>query len=107
MVELVRKQRHFILLLSHTTPKQRKQLLKTITRDQLKAISQIAHNIIKSVIVLSSSDRDKLIKHKRFIHLIGNRKLGFSKKKGVISNHQRLILTLLQIVIPHLKTVLE
>ena len=107
MVELVRKQRHFIILLSDTTPKQRNQLIRTITRDQLKAISQIAHNIIKFIIVLSSSEKAKLKRHKRFIHLIGSKKLGFIKKKGAIFHHQRAILTLLQIAIPHLKTVFQ
>ena len=62
--------------------KAKESVIRTITRDQLKAISQIAHNIIKSIILLSSSERAKLKRHKSFIHLIGSKKLGFIKKKG-------------------------
>lgn len=106
MVELVRKQRHFLQLLAQTTPKQRKQLLKTVTRDQLRAIAQIAHNIIRSIIVLSPADKDKLKRHRRLIHLLGNRKIGYDRKKSALSGHYRSILTLIQIAVPHLKEIL-
>ena len=59
MVELIRRQRHFIGLLSKSSPQQRKQLLKTISREQLKALSEIAHNVIKAILILSIREKEK------------------------------------------------
>lgn len=107
MSELVRKQRHFVLLFTQTTTKQRKVLLDTITVDQLKAISQIAHNIIKTVLVLTLTEKETLKKRKRLIHLLGNKRAGFKRKKKALVGNQRSVLALLKVALPHLQQVLR
>jgi hypothetical protein len=47
MVVLIQQQRHFLHLLKSTTTTQRKALLSKITKQQLKALSQIAYNILR------------------------------------------------------------
>ena len=107
MVELVRKQRHFLNLMIQTPPKQRKRLLETITRDQLKAFSQIAHNIVKAVLVLTPSEKDTLRKRRRVIHLLSNKRTGYERKKQVIQGQQTALVLLLRIALTHLKSVME
>ena len=55
MVQLIIQERHFLLLFVQSTPSQRKELLQTITRKQLRALSQIAHNIVKFKIQLTTA----------------------------------------------------
>ncbi len=107
MSELVRKQRHFLNLLSETDPKQRKRLLETITRKQVKAVSQIAHNVIKSVVKLTSSEKERLQKRRRFIHVLGNRMIGYERKRRAISANQTALVTLIRVVTPHLRSILQ
>ena len=56
MVELIKEQRHFLKLFVQMTSAQRKALLQTITQRQIRALSQIAHNIIKFRIKLSPTE---------------------------------------------------
>ncbi len=107
MSELVRKQRHFINLLSETDQKQRKRLLETITREQVKAISQIAHNVIKSVVKLAPSEKEKLKKRRRFIHVLGNRKIGYERKRDSILSNQSALVSLIRVVAAHLEQILR
>ncbi len=106
MVALIRRERHFLSLLTKTTQKQRRALLNTITRDQLKAISEIVHNINKSNIILSEDQKRKLRKKRRLIYVLGQKRLGYDRKSALVKSHPRLILTLLQIATAHLESVI-
>ena len=57
MVELIKEQIYCLKLFVQTTSAQRKALLQTITQRQIRALCQIAHNIIKFRIKLSPTDR--------------------------------------------------
>lgn len=107
MAEFVRKQRHFLYLFVQTTPKQRKGLLDTITADQVRVLSQIAHNIVKSVLVLTNVEREKLRKRRKFVHLLAHKRTGYERKKRLMQGQQRTILDLLKIALDRLKTELE
>lgn len=107
MVQLLVQERHFLLLFAQTTPGQRKVLLRTITRQQLRAISQIAHNVVKCKIKLTSAQKKALKRERRLLHLLGDRTVGYHHKKKAVSDKQRFIFTLLKIVIPYLEAVLK
>lgn len=107
MVQLIIQERHFLLLFARTTSAQRKVLLQTITRHQLRALSQIAHNIVKSKIVLTPIEKATLKRERRLVHLLGDRTLGYQHKKEAIRNKPRLICTLLNIALPYLKDILK
>ena len=70
MVQLIIQDRHFLLLFVRTTSAQRKVFLQTITRHQLRALCQIAHNIVKSKIVLTAIEKATLKRERRLVHLL-------------------------------------
>ena len=87
MVELIKKQRHFLKVFIRTSPKQRKALLQTITRDQLKVVSQIAYNILRFTIKLTPVEKARLKRYRHFLYALGNKKVGYQqKKKGIPDN---------------------
>ena len=106
MVQLIIQELHFLFLFVRTTSAHRKVLLQTITRHQLRALSQIAHNIVKSKIVLTPIEKATLKRERRLVHLLGDRTLGYQHKKA-IRNKPRLICILLNIALPYLKDILK
>ena len=107
MVQLIIQERHFLLLFAETTPSQRKVLLQTITRKQLRALSQIAHNIVKFKIQLTTAEKRTLKRERRLLHIFGDRTLGHWYKAEAIGGKQRFVYSLLKIALPHLKPLLE
>ena len=93
MVELIKQQAHFLKLVVHTTPTQRKALLQTITRQQLRVVCQFAYNILRFTIKLTSSEKARLKRYKRFVYLLGNKKIGFFQKKEAIGQNPRTVYT--------------
>ena len=107
MVELIKQQRHFLYLVANTTADQRKALLKTITRQQLRALSQIAYNIIRFKGRMTVTEKATLKRQRRFIYLLGDRNTGFVNKKEAIQHKQRIIHTLVKIASAYLQPVLQ
>ena len=107
MGELIKQQRHFLRLFVQTTPSQRKALLQTVTKPQLRALSQIAHNIIRGIIPYNSSDRDSLKRDRRFVYLLGSRRLGLAHKRRLVQSKQRTLHHLLTIAETYLEPVLK
>ena len=70
MVDLIQQQRHFLYLVASTTAAQRKAILKTITSQQLKALSQIAYNIIRFKGRLTLPEKKKQLKTSETLHLL-------------------------------------
>jgi hypothetical protein len=106
MVELIQQHRHFLHLIKSTTTAQRKALLSTITKQQLKALSQIAYNILRFKIRLTPSEKAQLKRQRRIIHLLGNRSIGFKQKREAIQHKPRVIYTLVKITFAYLEPVL-
>lgn len=86
------------LLLESNSPKQRKALLNTITLDQVKALSEIAHNLIRGIIPISTQALNQLRKHRTLIRLLGDRKKSYINKKQAIKKRPSGILSLLKVV---------
>ena len=108
MVELIKQQHHFLYLVTNTTANQRKALLKTITRQQLRALSQTAYNIIRFKGKLTLKEKASLRRQRRFIYLLGDRNTGFvKKKKEAIQHKQRIMDTFVKIAFAYLQPVLQ
>ena len=58
-------------LLRTTKKVQKKVLLQTIDKSQLKALSEIAHNVVKGTIALTPSDKTKLKRYKKNLSIVG------------------------------------
>lgn len=107
MGDLIREQRHFLRLFVQTTPVQRKALLQTVTREQIKAFSQIAHNIIKGNVPIHQKEKRQLAKQRRLLHLLGDIKLGFTHKKTLVRSKERILRLLVNLALTYLETVLR
>ena len=107
MGNLIKDQRHFLRLFVQTNFTQRKALLDTITQPQLKALSEIAHNIILGKVTLTPLERSKLKQKRRFIHLLGNKQLGYKHKQKLVCNKQKILTLLIKIAITYLEAILQ
>lgn len=60
MSSSVSEQQHVLNFLLQTYPKQRKLLLRSVTKDQLRLLGEIAANVVHSVILLNPEEKKKL-----------------------------------------------
>ena len=102
IMRLLKEHRHFLKLFGQTDSAQRKALLRTITPGQIKALSEIAHNIIKFRIVLTPSVKVLLRRSRRQLYILGDRTLGYQRKVEALGGKQKFIRTLLKITLAHL-----
>lgn len=77
---------NLLTLLIKTNKSQRKAILNTITRSQLKHIVEIAYNLLKGNIPLTSRQKKNFIKHRKFFRQLANRKLSLKNKKKLLRN---------------------
>ena len=95
----------FLRLLTRSSAKRRKVLLRQASKKELTALFEICLNIIKGNIPLNSAQFKKLKKHQRVIRTLSDKKVPLRKKiivnqKGgaagaVIGTIARLVLPLL------------
>lgn len=57
MSSSVSEQQHVLNFLLQTNPKQRKLLLRSVTKDQLRVLGEIAANVVHSVILLNPEEK--------------------------------------------------
>ena len=96
MSRLIEDQIHFLELLRTAKKEQRKALLKTVDKLQLKALSEIAHNVIKGTIVLTPSDRTKLRRFKKIIDILGRKSSTRKERLRVLQRGATAIVQLVQ-----------
>ena len=106
-MELMKRQQHLLKLFASTTSKQGKVLLQTITREQLKAVSQIAHNVLQFTIRLRPEVRDKLKRKKQTVHILGSKKAGYKGKKRAVVSKQRLVCIIIKAGLSYLEPALK
>ena len=107
LMRLIREQRHFLKLFGQTSCAQRKALLKTITQGQVKALIEIAHNIIKFRIKLSDSEKVLLRRNRRQLYLLSDRLFGYQRKVEALRGKQKFVRTLLNKAFVYLEFALE
>jgi hypothetical protein len=71
MSRLLEQQSHFLEFLRTTRKLQRQALLRTIDKSQLKALSEIAHNVIKGSVILCRPIKNRLKKYKKVLSILG------------------------------------
>lgn len=98
MSRLLEDQVHFLQLLRTTKKDQRKALLKTIDKSQLKALSEIAHNVIKGTIDLSTSDKVKLKRYKKILSILGRKSSTRRERLKALQRGTSAVVHLLDVV---------
>jgi len=107
MGDSIRQQRHFLQLFVQTSQTQRRALLDTVTQPQLRVLSEIAHNIARGKVTLSASEQTQLKRNRRFVHLLGDKHLGYKHKQKLVRSKQKTIYLLIKIAVTFLESVLQ
>ena len=90
------------LLLETESSKQRKALLHTITPGQVKALSEIAHNLVQGTLTIPSQTLKPLRKHRSLVELLGDKKTSYLKKKEAIKRRLSGVISLVKATTPSL-----
>ena len=107
MSEVVRKNLYFIQLLTKSpSVKQLRGLLQNITDEQLKALSEIAVNVLYGTIPLTKKTKEKLKPYKSFLTLLSDKKKSLKQKRFRLSAKLSVLQLLLRTVLPFLQSVL-
>lgn len=105
MSQRIKKNKTYLQLLIGTHKAQQKALLSTISLEQLKAISEIALNILHGTLPLTASLKKVLTRHRNIIRLLGGKKTSQKKKKNCLLKNIKALGVLLKSVEPLLKGV--
>lgn len=79
----VRRHVHLLHLLSSASPQQRKAILRTANKEQIKSICEICQNLLSGNIPVSIK---KLRTHRKIIRQLADKKIPFSKKRKLFLN---------------------
>lgn len=63
----LKEQQHFLKAIENLNLKQRKYVLKYLSKDQLKLFIELAFNLLHNNIPISDEQREKIKKNKRYI----------------------------------------
>ena len=102
MTAKVKKHLDFLRLLSSSHVKQRKQLINTISDEQLSVLTEAVYNVLKGVCVLSNADKKKLSQNKTILRLFADQKLGKRLKITLLKKNHKVIPELLRPVIKYI-----
>lgn len=107
MSKLVKKQAAFLRLVKDTSSKtQRKALLDTATKEQLLALTEVTYNLLHGSLTLKGIHKKQLQRHKKFVRLLGNPRVGVRLKQKALCRQGGVVATILKVVEPFLKEVL-
>lgn len=81
---LILEHKDLIFLLTHISPKLRKEILKGLKKHELNCISEIFSNFLKKRLTDNSSIINKLRKFKKDIHTVSLKKTPIIKKKAIL-----------------------
>lgn len=101
MTTQVKKHLDYLKLLTSTHVKQRRQLINTISDEQLSVLSEAIFNVLKGVCPLSNVNKNKLSKNKTILRKLVDPKLSRKFKKSILKKVQNLIPELLRPVIQY------
>ena len=101
MSRLLTSQRPFLELFVKARLKQRKALLQTLTDQQLKAVSEIAHNVLIGNVPLTIEQQKTVKKYKSLLYVIGDKRISRVEKRRVIARGANPILYVIKIALEH------
>ena len=84
MSSLVKRALPLLKLLLEANPKLKKAIIKYATPDVVKAISEIALNMLKGVIKLTSNQKHRLSRYKKEFHTLGKKGISIKKKRKLL-----------------------
>lgn len=94
---------YFQLLITTTSRDQRKRLLETITKGQLRTFVQIVVNFLQKVFTVRTSVIKTLDKHKRFLRTIADTSVSLTDKKKIVRQRGNTVTEFMTAIEPYLK----
>ena len=98
MNNLLRKETPFLRLLLTTTYQQQKAMIKTITPSQMKAVAQIAYNVLQGNRELAEKDKKKLQRDKLIIRRFIAKGLAREKTAKLLLKYLNSFLLLIKVI---------
>jgi hypothetical protein len=102
MTTKVKKHLDFLRLLCSSHIKQRRQLINTVSEEQLSVLTEAVYNVLKGVCPLSNADKNKLSKNKTLLRKFSDPKLSKRLKITILKKIQNLMPELLRPVIRYI-----
>ena len=102
MSTLIKKEKHFILLLLSTNRKQQTALVKTITKSQLQAIVQIVYNVIHGFRSLPENNKKKLQRFKSVIRKFISKGYSLKKRSALLLKYLKQFILIIEPIIKEL-----
>lgn len=99
MTAKVKKHLDYLKLLTSTHVKQRRELINTISNEQLSVLTEAIFNVLKGVCSLSNINKNRLCKNKTSLRKLVDPKVSRKCKKTILKQIQNLIPELLRTVI--------
>lgn len=93
-------------VLLHASPVQRRLILQTASKELILSVCEVAFNILRGVIPLSTPQYKRLARQKTAIKLVADKKIGVLRKKQVINQKGGFLGPLLSIAVPFLTELL-
>jgi len=91
MSGLLERQGAFIRFLYDCPPRQRKSLIQYITDEQLRALSQIALNVLQGNVPITESYKKKLKRYKDVIRSLASRQISKARKRKTLLKHHSVV----------------
>ena len=90
-MKAVEKNMDFLCLFSKTSRKQRRALLQTMSKLQLRAFLEVIFNVLKGTVDISASFKNSLEGYKHIIRQVIDRKVSTKKKIKLILHHTEIL----------------
>ena len=82
-------------VLAHSSPKQRKAILKTCHVDLIKCLAEISLNVLQGVVPINTIQKKKLQRYKSLLRSLADKKVSLKRKKEQLNQSGGNLLTFL------------
>jgi len=100
---MVRKHLPLFQILVRATDKQRANLLKSLSEDQLKAVLEATYNVLKGTCPVRNPDKVKLFQYRGVIRRLVSKELSQKQQTRLLKKHRHLLPIILHPVIRFFK----
>ena len=104
MSKLLTQHLPLVRFIATAAPKQAVALVKILTNDQIRVLSEISDNTINGSVDLSDVSKARLRRYKLFLTQLASKKRSLRSKKTLLRRGVRPLTVLLEILLPLLET---
>ena len=81
MSECIHRNFQFLKNLNSCSGYKRKKILKTCTKDNINALTEVAHNVLKGNVTIDSEDKKAIKRHRDKVRNLAKKRVSFKKKR--------------------------